>query len=315
MRVLVLTNMYPSPENPTYGIFVREQVEDLQGLGVHVDVLAIAGHRSRLNYARAALDLRRKLRSRRFDLVHAHYGLSGAVALGQIRVPLVTTFHGSDAYIWWQRIISYVVARRATPIFVSESCARALGFAAGTILPAGVNTAAFTPIPRSEARSALGWDETRPYVLFPGARNVSIKRFDLFEQVVGLTRQEIPNLEAVCLEDFERPVVPVVMNAVNATLLTSDDEGSPVTVRESLACLTPVVSVAVGDVPEVIARLPGCSVGTREPTDLAERLLAALSSPRSQALRDRAEDYSRQKIAERLLAVYEDTLKRRARIK
>jgi Glycosyltransferase Family 4 len=104
MSVLVLTNMYPSEEKPIYGIFVREQVEDL--LGLAVKVLAFAGHSTWFNYARAALELRRELRSARFDLIHAHYGLSGAVALAQLRVPVVTTFHGSDAHIWWQRIIS-----------------------------------------------------------------------------------------------------------------------------------------------------------------------------------------------------------------
>jgi hypothetical protein len=60
--------------------------------------------------ARAAFEVRRELRASRFDLIHAQYGLSGAVALVQLRVPLVTTFHGSDAYIWWQRIISSVVS-------------------------------------------------------------------------------------------------------------------------------------------------------------------------------------------------------------
>jgi hypothetical protein len=46
MRVLVLTNMYPSEERPIYGIFVREQAEDLRKLGVDVKVLAFAGHSS-----------------------------------------------------------------------------------------------------------------------------------------------------------------------------------------------------------------------------------------------------------------------------
>ena len=52
------------------------------------------------------------------------------------------------------------------------------------------------------------------------------------------------------------------MNAVDVTLLTSDWEGSPGAVRESLACQTPVVSVPVGDVPNVLSGLPGCAVMT-----------------------------------------------------
>ena len=70
-----------------------------------------------------------------------------------------------------------------------------------------------------------------------------------------------------------------VMNAVDVTVMTSDYEGSPVAVRESLACETPVVSVSVGDVPELLAGLPGCAVVER-----SERLLAdAIAEPWTRA--------------------------------
>ena len=49
MRVLVLTNMFPTAAKPAYGSFVRDQVDDVRALGVDVEVLAIAGHQSRLN--------------------------------------------------------------------------------------------------------------------------------------------------------------------------------------------------------------------------------------------------------------------------
>ena len=39
MRVLAVTNMYPSPDRSTLGIFVRSQIESLRRLGVAVDVL------------------------------------------------------------------------------------------------------------------------------------------------------------------------------------------------------------------------------------------------------------------------------------
>ena len=85
MRVLVCTNMWPSAARPTFGSFVQEQVDDLQRAGLEIDVLYIRGTESRANYARAAVHLRRRLVSRPYDLVHAHYGLTGAVALTQRR--------------------------------------------------------------------------------------------------------------------------------------------------------------------------------------------------------------------------------------
>ena len=43
MNVLVVTNMWPTADEPSFGCFVAEQVEDLRGLGLHVDVIAFAG--------------------------------------------------------------------------------------------------------------------------------------------------------------------------------------------------------------------------------------------------------------------------------
>ena len=110
MRALVLTNMYPSERHVWSGIFVREQIEDLEALGVEVELVVIDGRRSRLNYLRGLRELRERLARGRVDLVHAHYGLTGAVALGQREVPVVTTFHGGDIHVRWQSAVSWVVA-------------------------------------------------------------------------------------------------------------------------------------------------------------------------------------------------------------
>jgi teichuronic acid biosynthesis glycosyltransferase TuaC len=310
MRVLVLTNMYPHDERPTYGVFVQDQVRDLSALGVDVEVLAFEGHRGWNRYVRAGFDLRSRLRASRFDLIHAHYGLSGALALSQRGVPVITTFHGSDTYIRWHRAISWLVARRSTPIFVSQGRARSLALPEATVIPSGVDTATFRPIARRDARRTIGWEDGLVYVLFPGARAARIKRFDLFEEVLAAAEKALPNLKAVCLEDFHRQDIPVVMNAVDVTLMTSEHEGSPVAVRESLACSTPVVSVAVGDVPEVLDGLPGCFVTSRDPRELAKCVMEAIRAGKRPELRARAEIYSRERIARRLFSIYEEVVER-----
>ena len=50
MRVLVVTNMYPTAEMPFLGTFVKEQVESLRKEGVEVDVLFVNGKKNTLNY-------------------------------------------------------------------------------------------------------------------------------------------------------------------------------------------------------------------------------------------------------------------------
>jgi glycosyltransferase involved in cell wall biosynthesis len=306
VKVLVLTNMYPSEAEPWAGCFVKDQVEDLQALGVDVRVVAFDGRSDSTAYPRVVRTLRRALREDSADLIHAHYGLTGAVALTQRRAPVVVTFHGSDTgYVRWQGMMSWFVARASAAIFVNVEAARRLGRPNAPVICAPVDTELFVPGPRVEARRALGWRETARYVLLPGARASPVKRADLFDAAVRHAQGLVPALRPVSLEGFSRAESALVMNAVDVTLMTSDDEGSPVAIKESLACMTPVVSVPVGDVPSLVAGLPGCAIACREPPALAQRLLEALHAGRDPELRERAQRFSRPRIAERTLALYE----------
>lgn len=306
MRVLVVTNMYPTPSEPWFGCFVRDQVEDVAARGVDVRVLQFDGRRDRRAYLRAAAEVRREVARERPDLVHAHYGLTGAVALAQRRSPVVTTFHGSETgYVRWQAYVSWVVARASYPVFVSEEGARLLGRSGATVIPAPVDMELFGPRERAAARRELGWTAEGPYVLFPGARTNRRKRADLFDAAVAEARRELPTLTGVSLEGYARERAALVLAAVDVVLMTSDWEGSPVTVREALACTTPVVSVPVADVPLVLDGLPGCRIAPRDPRALARAVLEALERPGGPELRERASRYSRAAAAERLLGVYE----------
>ena len=278
MKVLVVTNMFPTEHQPWFGSFVADQVEDLRMLGFDMRVIHFNGVQDRLNYLRAIRQVRSTVARDEVDLVHAHYGLTGAIALAQRRVPVVTTLHGSDytGEVSWHSYVSWVVVRRSTPIFVSVEGARLLHCSRGAIIPVGVDTELFTPRERAEARRALGWAINRRYVLFPGARRDPGKRADLFDAALREARRHAPGLEGVSLDGFSRREVALAMNASDVMLMTSDREGSPLTVKESLACMTPVVSVAVGDVPELVAGLPGCAIAPREPTALAQAVLIPL---------------------------------------
>jgi glycosyltransferase involved in cell wall biosynthesis len=297
--------MYPTAEEPWFGCFVREQVEDLISLGVDLRLLHFDGRGDPLNYFRAARRVRRIVSTEHYDLVHAHYGLTGAVAAFQNRVPTVTTFHGSDysGEIRWQKYVSWIVARRSFPIVVSEEGRRLLMQPSAPVIPAGVDTELFAPIDRHEARRRLGWVEGGRYVLLPGSRSAP-KQPLLFDAALAEARKTVPDLRGVEFSGFSREQAALVFNAVDVTLMTSRREGSPVAVRESLACMTPVVSVPVGDVPKVLAGLPGCGIFPRKPQALGKGVVDALGADRSPALRRRAERYSRRRTAERLAAVY-----------
>ena len=312
MKVVVCTNMYPSPSRPSYGIFVKEQVEDLRALGVDVRLLRFDASTDRLAYLRAAARLRRLIAKEDADLVHAHYGLTGAIAVTQGRLPVVTTFHGSDSngFVPWQTAVSWVVARRSTPVCVAPQLGIRLGLHDPIVIPAAVDTVTFRPTDRADARHSLGWPEDGAFALFPGSRTNRRKRPDLFDAALAEAQLLVPALRGVSLEGRSRTEVAAIMNAVDVTVLTSDYEGSPVAVRESLACQTPVVSVDVGDVVSLLSGLPGCAVVRRDPTAIGRATAAALGAEHSSELRARAELDSRPRVAERLLAVYERVARR-----
>src|SRR5437763_11604422 len=88
--------MYPSPGNPGLGSFVRDQVEALRRTGeAEVEVFAFAPGGARA-WARGAADLSRDRRQQRFDVVHAHFGLSAWPALAARGRRRAVTLHGTD---------------------------------------------------------------------------------------------------------------------------------------------------------------------------------------------------------------------------
>jgi len=313
VRVLVLTNMYPTVAKPWWGTFVAEQVEDVRRLGIDVSVLAFDGTEDRRAYLMAARAFHRAVRSGEYDIVHAHYGLVGAIAVTQRRLPVVTTFHGGDftGLVPWHAAVSRVVARLSTPVVVIPEGIARLGVAHAVVIPAGVDTERFRPGDRQEARRALGLEVNGLYALLLGARDDPNKRPDLFDAAVALAQVTVPELVPLSLEGLDRDQVALLMNAVDVGVLTSDTEGSPVAVREALASATPVVAVPVGNVPSILEGLPGCALVAREPALIAAGVTAALTAGRDVALRERAEETSGHSVALRLARLYEDVLARR----
>jgi glycosyltransferase involved in cell wall biosynthesis len=270
--------MWPSDHLPVSGLYVKEQVEAIRALApwIHIDVLAIEGTTSRLEYPRAISRLRRAL-DRGYDLIHAHYGLTAAVAVTQSSCPVIATYHGSDVYVGWQRSVSRFAARRTDAnIFVSDRLRRKMGRGDGEIIPCGVNLRYFAPRDRSEARNRLGWKPDRRYVLFPGHPGNPVKNYTLFEQTLAALPPALrQKTDPVLLTGVPRESVPVYLAAVDTVLITSRYEGACNVAKEALACGRPVVSPAVGDVPEMVSGIAGCAIVPPEPESLAKALLNA----------------------------------------
>lgn len=165
-------------------------------------------------YALGAWLALRRLRSRRFDLVHAHWivpnGLVAAAVFGgsgALGVPLAIGLHGSDVFLA-EKLGVRAAARWAlscsslltgcSPELVDR--VTALGFPSerSRVIPYGVDVAAFSPDParRHLWRQRLEIPETAPLLLGVG-RMATKKGFAVLIEILPALLGEHPELRVV----------------------------------------------------------------------------------------------------------------------
>jgi glycosyltransferase involved in cell wall biosynthesis len=324
MRVLMVNPVLPTPACPSSTAFIARQIDSIRAAGVAVDVLEIKGIRG-LKYLQCLPRFHALARSA--DLVHAHYGYHAWLARTRLDRPLVVTYMGDDLLgtpdaagratpfsrlavridCWLGRLVDSVIVQ-------STEMAKIIAPLPVHILPYGIDVAAFRPIDRAAARAELGWDAERRYVLFGSNPANPRKGFPLFEAALthASTRLGAPIVPAI-LWGVPPERVPLYMNACDALLLTSMWEGSPNVVKEAMACDTPVISVPIGDVRELLDGVAGCAVRPRDPAALGATLAEMLAAGRrtdGRATLLRL-GLDQETVAHRTIAIYREVLQRR----
>jgi teichuronic acid biosynthesis glycosyltransferase TuaC len=302
MRALIVTSMWPSPAAPARGSFVRDQVEALRALGgVDVEVFAFPPK----GYARAARDLRRRFRSERFDVVHAHFGLTAWPALAIRHARRVVTLHGTDLrHPRSRRITRAVLPRYDLVAAVSPELAREVP-GAGTrrrvaVLPCGVALDRFHAIPRAEARERIGLAAEGRYLLFPSDPVRPAKRPDRARELADTTRAQLLSLGRVDPSD-----VPYFVNAADAVVVPSEHEGFGLAVLEALACDVPVLATPVGNHPAALEGIAGTLCAPYDPAAWRAVLEPHLEAPDPRVDgRDRATLWSAERMARRVLEAW-----------
>ena len=106
-KVLVISNMYPSKEHLAYGIFVKNQVEQLEAQGIET-VLAVnknpaTGKKNvMLKYLKWAQTVLKVFRAnkREISITHSHYvfpsGMFSYLLKKRYNIPYIVTAHGGD---------------------------------------------------------------------------------------------------------------------------------------------------------------------------------------------------------------------------
>ena len=254
MKVLIVTNMWPSVEKPYYGLFVKEQIGALQLMNkdINVEVFNIQGYSNKFSYILSVFSIRKLIKNDQFDVIHIHFGLSGLflLFLRRIQIPVICTFHGSDIsansrkmFVKW---ISFQVAKRCTSIVVLNKQmveqVRHLNIPFD-IIPCGVDTDFF--------RQSVIKDEPKAKIVigFPSNPDRIEKNYSLFANIVQELRK-VYEVEIVVelFVHLNRTQISEKLNSIDVLLMTSHYEGSPQIIKEAMACNCKIVSRDVGDV-------------------------------------------------------------------
>ena len=335
VRILLVSNMYPSRRRPEFGVFVAGIADGLRRRGHEVDeaVLRDDRHgtlRTPSKYALLAARALSMARRGRPDVVYAHYlvptGLIGIAAAAAARVPLVVTAHGTDVANARRNpllgmLTRRVVARSAAVIAVSAYLAERLppGARRVEVIDCGVDTGLFTPAPRA--------GDGPPRYVFVGSlierknpRRVleAFSRLDEGSLTVvggGPLEQELRAAMRANVRFLGRVAPERVRDelaAADVLVAPSLEEPQGQQVLEALASGRPVVATRVGGPAELVDERCGVLVDPLDVAAIAEGMRAAAMLPvPCAAAVEVAKAHARDVQVARIESLLEDVVKRR----
>jgi glycosyltransferase involved in cell wall biosynthesis len=300
-------------KNTTISPIVQAQGESLKDQ-ILVSYVTIEG-KGIAGYIKSIFKIRSIIAKNHFDIIHAHYSLSGFSAAMSGHKAVVCSLMGSDIFANnVLLIITRLLAKyfwKAT-IVKSERMKSHLGFKNVNIIPNGINLEIFQPMNVQEAREKLRFAEDKKYILFLADPARPEKNYTLAEQACNIISKQ-QNVELMALHTIPHAEIPLYLSAADVLLLTSKHEGSPNVVKEAMACNCPVVSTDVGDVKEVINDTEGCYITNFDPEDVAEKLNLALDFGNQTNGREKIKHLDDKIIAEKIIKIYTQVIQNKSK--
>lgn len=311
---------------------MRDQVDALRELGEwQVESYEFAPGAKAL--LAATRHLRKRYAGERFDVVHAHFGLTAWAALAVKGRGRALTVHGTDLRHPRTRLATRAVLpsigllAAVSEALLAEIPSRRARTRA-QVLPCGVDMKRFRTIPRAYAWGELDLDAQHPgfgpqrldakerasgldsqppsslprhpYLLFPADPSRPEKRYDLAKALA-----ESVGAQLLTLGGIDPESVPLYVNGANAVIVPSEREGFGLAVLEALACDVPVLATPVGIHPQALEGVVGtlCAPFQLERWRAALEPHMAAEDPRVEG-RSHAERFSAQRMAARVLAAW-----------
>ena len=317
MRILLVSQMYPSPGTPELGTFVAELERELGARGHELARAVVDRRGGRARHIALARDVVRTARAFRPDVTYAHFlvpaGLLGVLAG---RAPAVVTAHGQDVEnAYTSRVVraaTRLTVRRAHAVIAVSSWLRArlqqvVPDAAGKteVIDCGVDLTRFALRDVAAARAEIGWSPEGTAFLCVGTlseRKNVLRLAGAFEQrgegeLVflgdGPLRPALQGRPGIRLVGpVPHDLVPSWMAASDVVCQPSLAEPFGLVTLEGMACGRTVVATSVGGPPEFVTDAGGVIVDPYDEDALGGALSEAARFPRPNvAARAAAEDH------------------------
>lgn len=255
MKILHITNAYPTENYSSFGIFIKEQIDSLNEIGNQNDVYFInARELGQKEYFRHIKKI--NAMSKKYDLIHCHHIYT--------IIPYLFSFSGKPYIVSLLNEINGIATKSLylSAIVTAKRIIYKHDYKTDikkmVYVPNGVNIDFFVPLDKELSKKTIGLNAEKKYALFVSASGPALKRkrYDKFEKLLELLKQKGIELQPLILAGVKRENVPFYFNASELLILTSDSEGSPNAVKEAMSCNLPVVSTDVGNVKRM---LDGCN--------------------------------------------------------
>jgi glycosyltransferase involved in cell wall biosynthesis len=333
MKILLVSQMFPSPEAPDFGVFVEQIAAELHAQGHELERVVIDRRGGgALKYA--SLTGRAVAAARRFrpEVVYGHFlfpaGASAALAARVRGARLVVTAHGGDVRnigsIRGVASATRVVVRRADAViavsdYLRKELETKLPEAHGktTVIDCGVDLERFRHRDPAPLRHELGWEGEGPFYLCVGTLDERKNVVRLADAFAGLGRGSLAFVGEGPLRDrlVRRPGVRLVgrvqhervadwIAACDVLCQPSLVEPFGQSVLEAFATERPVVATTIGGPPELVTPEAGVLVDPRTVEAIQAGLEGVLQLPRpTPAGRQIAEEHDVRLQARRIARV------------
>lgn len=267
---------------------ITDQAESLEKEGVTIKLFKVAGSGIKSLIA-TPKKLRDYVKIHNIDIIHAHYGLTGFLAIMAFTgKPVVVSYMGSD--LMGERtikgkisfksrlviILSWISQFFANKLIVkSEKLRNKLILGSKTVvIPNGVDLQLFFNEDVLVSKKKLGLNPSINYILFGNNPDDPWKNYKLAKDAAYLLNE--PSIKLLVPYPLEHKKMVPYFNASSVVVLTSFAEGSPNIIKEAMACSRPIVTTDVGDVNWVIGETEGCFVSDFSLSDFTSKMIKAV---------------------------------------